>query len=50
MVGLLQSLKDEGRDAWMVQHIQAPDQAEELVARGIEIFGFGPTAVSRSAR
>jgi DegV family protein with EDD domain len=46
MVDLLQSLKDDGRDAWMVQHIQAPDQAEELVARGVEIFGFGPTAVS----
>ena len=46
MVDLLRSLKDDGRDAWMVQHIQAPDQAEELVARGIEIFGVGPTAVS----
>jgi DegV family protein with EDD domain len=46
MVDLLQSLKDEGRDAWMVQHIQAPDQAEELVARGVEIFGYGPSAVS----
>jgi DegV family protein with EDD domain len=46
MVELLQSLNEDGRDAWMVQHIQAPDEAEELVARGIEIFGFGPTAVS----
>jgi DegV family protein with EDD domain len=46
MVELLRSLSEDGRDAWMVQHIQAPDQAEELVARGIEIFGFGPTAVS----
>jgi DegV family protein with EDD domain len=46
MVELLRSLSDEGRDAWMVQHIQAPEEAEELVARGIEIFGFGPTAVS----
>jgi DegV family protein with EDD domain len=46
MVALLRSLKDDGRDAWMVQHIQAPDEAEELVARGVEIFGFGPTAVS----
>jgi DegV family protein with EDD domain len=46
MVALLQSLKDDGRDAWMVQHIQAPGQAEELVARGVEIFGFGPTATS----
>jgi DegV family protein with EDD domain len=46
MVELLRSLSEDGRDAWMVQHIQAPDEAEELVARGIEIFGFGPTAVS----
>jgi DegV family protein with EDD domain len=46
MVELLQALSDDGRDAWMVQHIQAPEEAEELVARGIEIFGFGPTAVS----
>ena len=46
MVELLQTLRDDGRDAWMVQHIQAPDEAEELVARGIEIFGFGPTAAS----
>ena len=46
MVELLQALSDDSRDAWMVQHIQAPEEAEELVARGIEIFGFGPTAVS----
>ncbi len=46
MVELLRALSEDGRDAWMVQHIQAPEQAEELVARGIEIFGFGPTAVS----
>ncbi len=46
MVDLLRTLQQDGRDAWMVQHIQAPDQAEELVARGVEIFGFGPTAVS----
>jgi DegV family protein with EDD domain len=46
MVELLQALSENGRDAWMVQHIQAPEEAEELVARGIEIFGFGPTAVS----
>jgi DegV family protein with EDD domain len=46
MVELLRTLSEDGRDAWMVQHIQAPEEAEELVARGIEIFGFGPTAVS----
>jgi DegV family protein with EDD domain len=46
MVELLRTLSEDGRDAWMVQHIQAPEEAEELVARGIEIFGFGPTAIS----
>jgi DegV family protein with EDD domain len=46
MVELLKTLQEDDRDAWMVQHIQAPDEAEELVARGIEIFGFEPTAVS----
>ncbi len=46
MVEFLAQCKQEGRDAWMVQHIQAPNEAEELVARGIQIFGVGPTAVS----
>jgi DegV family protein with EDD domain len=46
MVDLLRSCKQEGRDAWMVQHIQAPEACEELVSRGVEIFGSGPTAVS----
>jgi DegV family protein with EDD domain len=46
MVELLRTLSEDGKDAWMVQHIQAPEEAEELVASGIEIFGFGPTAVS----
>jgi fatty acid-binding protein DegV len=30
----------------MVQHIQAPRQAEELVARGREVFGSDPVTVS----
>ncbi len=46
MVELLATCKEDGRDAWMVQHIQAPHEAEELVARGVQIFGSGPTAVS----
>ena len=33
---------EDGADGWMVQHIQAPDQAKELAARGIEIFGCEP--------
>ena len=32
-------MTEDGADAWMVQHIQAPEQARELAARGTEIFG-----------
>jgi DegV family protein with EDD domain len=46
MVELLRSCKDDGADAWMVQHIQAPDWAAELVARGVEIFGCDPVMTS----
>ena len=46
MVDLLRSRRDDGADAWMVQHIQAPNEAAELVARGREIFGGDPVVVS----
>jgi fatty acid-binding protein DegV len=46
MVDLLRSRHDDGADAWMVQHIQAPAQAAELAARGTEIFGCEPRVVS----
>jgi DegV family protein with EDD domain len=46
MVDLLRERAAAGADAWMVQHIQAPDQAEELVARGREIFGSDPVTFS----
>jgi fatty acid-binding protein DegV len=46
MVDLLRECYEKGRDAWVVQHIQAPDQAQELVRRGREIFGTEPTFVS----
>jgi DegV family protein with EDD domain len=46
MVDLLQSCKDRGADAWMVQHIQAPDQARALAARGTEIMGCEPQVIS----
>jgi DegV family protein with EDD domain len=46
MVELLASLKEQGADGYMVQHIQAPDQAAELAARGSEIFGFPPRVIS----
>ena len=46
LVELLADLAQNGADGWMVQHIQAPEQAEELAARGRSIFGNEPVAVS----
>ena len=46
MVDLLRSRSEDGADAWMVQHIQAPEQAAELAARGAEIFGVPPRVIS----
>jgi DegV family protein with EDD domain len=46
MVDLLRSRFEDGADAYMVQHIQAPKLAEELAARGMEIFGQPPRVVS----
>jgi DegV family protein with EDD domain len=46
MVQLLRDRSQDGADAWMVQHIQAPREAEELAARGAEIFGGPPRVIS----
>jgi DegV family protein with EDD domain len=46
MVELLASRAQDGADAWMVQHIQAPAEAERLAARGTEIFGVPPRVIS----
>jgi DegV family protein with EDD domain len=46
MVEYLRSRHEDGADAWIVQHIQAPDQAEAMVERGREIFGSEPLFVS----
>jgi DegV family protein with EDD domain len=46
MVEYLRSRHADGADAWVVQHIQAADQAERLVERGREIFGGDPLFVS----
>ena len=35
-----------GADAWVVQHVQAQDVADRLVARGREVFGCDPAFVS----
>jgi DegV family protein with EDD domain len=46
MVDLLQTLHDDGADAYMVQHIQAPAEAQQLAARGEQIFGHPPRVIS----
>jgi DegV family protein with EDD domain len=46
MVDYLRKLRDDGADAWVVQHIQAPDEAARLVERGRELFGADPSFVS----
>ncbi len=46
MVDYLRVRHDDGADAWVVQHIQAPAEAERLVDRGREIFGSEPLFVS----
>jgi DegV family protein with EDD domain len=46
MVEYMESRREDGADAWVVQHIQATAQAEELVARGREVFDSDPLWVS----
>jgi DegV family protein with EDD domain len=45
MADFLRARHDDGCDAWVVQHIQAPEQAEALTERGRQIFGNEPTFV-----
>lgn len=42
MVAYLHELHDRGSSDWIVQHAQARDDAERLVAEGTEIFGAEP--------
>ena len=46
MVDYLKARKEDGADGWVVQHIQAPEEAARLVERGREIFGTEPVFVS----
>ena len=46
LVGHLEARRAEGCDAFMVQHIQAPDQALRMVERGRSIYGTEPIFVS----
>lgn len=46
MVDYARELHDNGSDAWVVQHIQAPEQAERLIERCREIFDSEPAFTS----
>ncbi len=42
MVAYLHELHERGASDWIVQHAQAPVDAEQLVAEGTALFGYGP--------
>jgi DegV family protein with EDD domain len=46
MVAYAQELHDSGSDGWVVQHIQAPEQAQRLIERCREIFDSEPVFTS----
>jgi DegV family protein with EDD domain len=46
MVQYAHELQDGGSDRWVVQHIQAPEQAERLIDRCRDIFGSEPIFTS----
>jgi len=46
MVRYAEELHDGGSDAWVVQHIQAPEQAQRLIDRCREIFDSEPVFTS----
>ena len=46
LVALIEQMKAEGCDGWVVQHTHIPDKAQALVERGREIFGTDPVFVS----
>jgi DegV family protein with EDD domain len=46
MVQYMHELREGGSDAWVVQHIQATEQAQRLIDHGREIYGSEPLFVS----
>ena len=46
MVRYAEELHDAGSDGWVVQHIQAPEQAQRLIERCREIFDSEPLFTS----
>jgi fatty acid-binding protein DegV len=45
-VAHLEKARENGCDAFGVQHIQVPEQAERLAERGRDIFGRDPEMIS----
>jgi DegV family protein with EDD domain len=45
LVRLLEECHQTGLESWVIQHIQAPEQAQILIERGREIFGAEPIYV-----
>src|SRR3954452_24189201 len=46
MVAYMHSRKQDGADGWVIQHVQAREEAEALAERGREVFGSDPLFVS----
>jgi len=46
MIKYAEELRESGADGWVVQHIQAPEQAERLIDRCREIFDSEPLFTS----
>jgi DegV family protein with EDD domain len=46
MVAYAEELHQDGADGWVVQHIQAPEQAQRLIQCAREIFGTDPIFTS----
>lgn len=46
MVEFMTTLSEEGATAWMIQHIQAPEEAERLAEAGRAHFGTEPRVIS----
>jgi DegV family protein with EDD domain len=46
LVDHLEMLRGDGGDVFFIQHIQAPEQAARMAARGTELFGRPPEFVS----
>jgi len=42
MVEYLHELKERGAEEWFVQHAQSDDEAAEMVAKGVALFGCEP--------